>query len=123
MKNKLTAEVACANYAADHAAVKAWTAVMKANPCEQWESNRDKYGTGRKDSSECIALHWTSILQHSGGPDGYREVPMLDANAMCAGCRAMLAAFLARKVARARFGASKRAVLIVGKRAQPEVAQ
>ena len=80
----MTAEQACANYAADHEAVKQWTATMKANPCIHWENNRDEIGTGLEDSSECICLHWAR--------ENYQyppyERPTLAEEDMCAGCRA-----------------------------------
>ena len=116
---KITAEQACANYAADHEAVKQWTAIMKANPCTQWEENRDEIGTGLKESSECISLHWT--LEYASPRIDGREVPMLAEEDMCAGCRASLAAYHSRKIARQRFGASKRTVLAIGKLLNREV--
>jgi len=109
---KMTAEQACANYAANHNAVKQWTAIMKANPCTQEEKNRKEIGAGLKGSSECLALHWT-LESYQYAP---YERPTLAEEDMCAGCRATLAAYYSRKIARQRFGASKRAVLAVGKR-------
>jgi len=53
----MTAEQACANYAADHEAVRQWTTIMKANPCTQFEKNEREIGCGLKESSECIPLH------------------------------------------------------------------
>jgi hypothetical protein len=104
---RITPEQACANYAADHQAVKEWTAIMKANPCTQWEQNRREIGAGVKDSSECISLHWTDY-----GVSG----PMMNEEEMCSGCRASMAAYFSRKIARKRLGASKRTILAVGKR-------
>ncbi len=109
---KITAEQACANYAADHRAVKEWTAIMKGNPCTQWEKNREEIGAGIKGGSECISLHWT-IESYQYPP---YERPKLAEGDMCAGCRASMAAFFSRKIARQRLGISKRAILAVGKR-------
>jgi hypothetical protein len=86
---------------------------MKANPCTQWEKNRDEIGTGLKESSECISLHWANY--------GMGDGPMLKEEGMCAGCRASLAAYHSRKIARQRFGVSKRTVLAIGKRLNREV--
>jgi hypothetical protein len=105
---KITAEQACANYAADHEAVKQWTVIMKTNPCTQFEKNEREIGCGLKESPECISLHWTDY--------GMGDGPMLKEEDMCAGCRASLAAYYSRKIARQRFGASKRSVLAIGKR-------
>ena len=109
---KITAEQACANYAADHDAVKQWTAIMKANPCTQWEENRKNKGEGNKGSSECISLHWTS---ESYQYPPYKR-PTLAEEDMCEGCKATLSAYFSRKIARQRFGAAKRTILAIGKR-------
>ena len=108
----MTAEQACANYAAYHEAVRQWTTIMKANPCTQFEKNEREIGCGLKESSECIPLHWSDY--------GMGDGPMLKEEDMCSGCQATLAAYHSRKIARQRLGASKSTVLAVGRRINAE---
>ena len=73
---------------------------------------QEEIGAGIKGSSVCISLHWT--IESYQYPS--YERPTLAEGDMCAGCRASMAAFFSRKIARQRLGISKRAILAVGKR-------
>ncbi len=103
MSRLRSAQDVCIEYALAAQQVKEQQKIVVSHSC-----------TMGNDEEECISRLWATSGQDDRGRS-YPEPDILECD-MCGNCKIRLEAIRKRAIARAKFGAAKRAVLAVGKR-------